>query len=185
MGRNFADHISELGNEVPDEMVIFAKPNSAIGDELQLSQGEELHYEGELSFLVEGGELVAVAFGLDLTKRALQAKLKEKGLPWERAKSFDGSALFSPFVSLPSNLDSLELQLQLNGTTVQQGNVQQMIHQPLAILEEIRSFMSLNDGDIIMTGTPKGVGPISAGDQLHGKVLFEGVSLIEQSWQVS
>jgi 2-keto-4-pentenoate hydratase/2-oxohepta-3-ene-1,7-dioic acid hydratase in catechol pathway len=185
VGRNFVDHISELGNELPDEMVVFTKPNSAISNELCHSKGEQLHYEGELSFLVQGGKFVAVAFGLDLTKRNLQGKLKKKGLPWERAKAFDGSALFSDFVALPPDLETLELALQINGHIAQRGNVKQMIYRPPAILEEIRSFMSLNDGDIVMTGTPKGVGEVQHGDLFRGEVLNQDISLVECSWQAS
>src|SRR5690606_18269155 len=133
---------TELGNAVPDEMVLFVKPNSAIRTELILPADEALHYEGELSFLVEGGAFVAVAFGLDLTKRQLQSKLKQAGLPWERAKAFDGSALFSTFVPLPAHLEPLTLHLEINGKTAQQGGVSQMIYHPDRILSEIQSFMS-------------------------------------------
>ena len=185
VGRNYVEHISELGNEIPDEMVVFTKPNSSISSELCHRKGEQLHYEAELSFLVEGGKFVAVAFGLDLTKRKLQGKLKEKGLPWERAKAFDGSALFSDFVALPPDFESLELILRINEQIVQRGKVEQMIYRPATILEEIRSFMSLNDGDIVMTGTPKGVGELQSGDILNGQVLNHDSSLVECSWQAS
>ena len=99
IGRNYVDHIAELGNEVPDEMVVFLKPNSAISSKLQSYHQEPLHYEAELCFLYQQGHFTAVAIGLDLTKRNLQAKLKTKGLPWERAKSFNGAAVFSDFVT--------------------------------------------------------------------------------------
>jgi 2-keto-4-pentenoate hydratase/2-oxohepta-3-ene-1,7-dioic acid hydratase in catechol pathway len=184
VGRNFSEHIAELGNDVPDAMVLFAKPNSAIREALILPATEEIHYEGELSFLVEQGAFVAVAFGLDLTKRRLQSELKKAGLPWERAKAFDGSALFSPFVSVPENIDLLELQLSINGTIVQQGGVSQMIHRPPSILKEIQSFMTLSDGDIVMTGTPKGVGPLHQGDSLFAQVLLDGDSIVKQQWLV-
>src|SRR6187401_2848464 len=98
VGRNYVAHIRELGNDVPDTMVVFNKPNSAITGTLRSRIGDEaLHYEGELAFAVKKGKLVAVGFGLDLTRRGLQTALKEKGLPWERAKAFDGAALFSEF----------------------------------------------------------------------------------------
>jgi 2-keto-4-pentenoate hydratase/2-oxohepta-3-ene-1,7-dioic acid hydratase in catechol pathway len=182
VGRNFREHIAELGNDVPDAMVLFAKPNSAIREALILPAEEEIHYEGELSLLVEHGAFVAVAFGLDLTKRRLQNALKKAGLPWERAKAFDGSALFGPFVPLPSNLERLELQLAINGVIVQQGGVAQMIHPPASIMKEIQSFMTLYDGDIIMTGTPKGVGQLHRGDSLHARVLHDGACIVEQQW---
>lgn len=184
VGRNFVDHISELGNEVPDSMVIFCKPNSSISDRLRLTRDEPLHYEGEICFLVEQGCLSAVGFGLDLTKRGLQSELKAKGLPWERAKSFDGSSLFSAFVPLPDDLDQLHVRLRINDTTVQHGNVQQMIHPPGSILAEIATFMSLHDGDIVMTGTPKGVGQLQLKDRLIGEILVGTETLVSGEWLV-
>ena len=116
IGRNYVAHIEELGNEIPEQMVVFNKPNSAISDILRSQiAGEALHYESELAFVIEGGKLAAVGFGLDLTKRGLQSRLKEKGLPWERAKAFDGAALFSGFVALPKEVSSLSLQLTVDG----------------------------------------------------------------------
>ncbi|MGL5358272.1 MAG: fumarylacetoacetate hydrolase family protein, partial [Shewanella sp.] len=101
IGRNYVDHIHELGNEIPEDMVVFVKPNSAITTQLHSQhQGEALHYEAELCFLFQGGRFSHVAVGLDLTKRALQNQLKAKGLPWERAKAFDGAALLSPFIAI-------------------------------------------------------------------------------------
>jgi 2-keto-4-pentenoate hydratase/2-oxohepta-3-ene-1,7-dioic acid hydratase in catechol pathway len=165
IGRNFVEHISELGNEVPAEMVIFAKPNSAIGRELQATHaGDELHYEGELCFLVENGRFSAIGFGLDLTKRNLQNKLKAKGLPWERAKGFNGAALFSRFVKMPDSLENISFELNINNKNRQSGTIHKMIYKPLDILKEIVTFMDLNDGDIVMTGTPRGVGPVTRGD---------------------
>ncbi|MCP4010355.1 MAG: fumarylacetoacetate hydrolase family protein [Proteobacteria bacterium] len=169
VGRNFVEHISELGNEVPEEMVIFAKPNSAIGRDLQATHAaDELHYEGELCFLIENGQFSAIGFGLDLTKRNLQKKLKDKGLPWERAKSFNGAALFSQFVKMPDTLENISFELNINNKNRQSGTIHKMIYKPLDILKEITTFMDLNDGDIIMTGTPGGVGPVSRGDVFTG-----------------
>jgi len=157
VGRNYAAHIEELGNEIPDEMVVFNKPNSAISQTLRSCLDEPLHYESELSFLVESGGLAAVAFGLDLTKRDLQSNLKKKGLPWERAKGFDGAALFSKFVPLPENLEDLSLHLAVDGELRQAGGVTLMMYPPAIILRELAKFMTLEDGDIIMTGTPSGI----------------------------
>lgn len=100
VGRNYLDHIAELNNAVPEQMVVFNKPSTAITNQLIAFHQETLHYEGEICFVVKNGQLASVGIGLDLTKRGLQAKLKEKGLPWERAKAFDGSAVFSRFISL-------------------------------------------------------------------------------------
>jgi 2-keto-4-pentenoate hydratase/2-oxohepta-3-ene-1,7-dioic acid hydratase in catechol pathway len=97
VGRNYVGHVRELKNEVPDEPLFFLKPNSSLSETLHSFHQEPLHYEGEISFLFEGGRFSAVGFGLDITKRVLQDSLKAKGLPWERAKAFDNSALFSRF----------------------------------------------------------------------------------------
>lgn len=183
VGRNYAAHIRELGNEVPDDMVVFLKPNSAIGDTLESSRGgEPLHYEGELAFLVHGGRFAAVGFGLDLTRRALQSRLKDKGLPWERAKAFDGAALFSAFATLPPDLEKLELALHVNGELRQHGGVPLMMYKPDAILQELASFLSLEDGDIVMTGTPAGVGEVRAGERFDGAVLTNGETLVSATW---
>ena len=100
VGRNYVAHIKELNNEIPEDMVLFIKPNSAISDVLKSFHHEAIHYEAELCFLFEGGVFIAVGLGLDLTKRSLQSELKAKGLPWERAKAFDGSAVMSQFIPI-------------------------------------------------------------------------------------
>lgn len=182
VGRNYVDHIAELGNEVPDDMVVFLKPNSAITTKLLAEQGEALHYEGEICFLVERKRLTGVGFGLDLTKRALQNKLKEKRLPWELAKAFDGSALFSPFVDVPKQLDDLTLELWINDERVQQGGVELMMRKPADILATLRESMTPCDGDIIMTGTPKGVGQVMRGASFEGRILSAGKVITSARW---
>ncbi len=182
IGRNYAAHIEELGNEVPDDMVVFNKPNSAISLTLYSSLDEPLHYEGELAFLVQGGKLAAVGFGLDLTKRTLQSKLKEKSLPWERAKAFDGAAVFSEFVKLPIDIDELSLRLKVDGELRQDGGVSLMMYKPKTIMQELSTFTTLEDGDIIMTGTPKGVGVVEAGECFEGQVLLGNEILLSASW---
>lgn len=184
IGRNYVEHITELNNAVPDQMVVFNKPNSAISEQLHCFHQEQLHYESELSFLVRDGRLAAVAFGLDLTKRGLQSTLKGKGLPWERAKAFDGAAVFSQFVALDGlDINDLSIELTINETLVQQGHISQMIHSPQAMLEELSTYTTLDDNDILMTGTPKGVGTIAKGDRFLGIVKCQGKTLIEASWQ--
>ena len=173
IGRNYAAHAKELGNQVPGELIVFMKPNSAISDRLACGLPGEIHYEGEICFMVQNGIFAAVAFGLDLTKRGLQDRLKSEGLPWERCKAFDGSALFSPFVEINSISPALSLELSINGKIAQKGGISEMIFKPDAMLSEIKSFMTLEDGDIVMTGTPKGVGPIVSGTVSRG-VVFEG-----------
>ncbi|GAA5217349.1 fumarylacetoacetate hydrolase family protein [Corallincola platygyrae] len=185
VGRNYADHIKELNNEVPTAPVIFCKPNSAITEQLNSKHQEPLHYETEICFLLERGKLSAAGVGLDLTKRGLQSELKAKGLPWERAKAFDGSALFSDFVAIDGVSSELQLKLWIDGALTQQGGVSLMLNQPDALVDEINGFITLQDGDILMTGTPKGVGEIPAGAELWAQ-LFDGEQLLtEARWAAS
>ncbi|MBL4940799.1 MAG: fumarylacetoacetate hydrolase family protein [Colwellia sp.] len=182
IGRNYVDHITELGNEVPDELVVFCKPNSAISTQLQSFHQEPLHYEAELCFLYRQGTFTAVAIGLDLTKRTLQAKLKAKGLPWERAKAFNGAALFSDFVAIETVDNNLTLELAIDGKVKQTGGVALMMVKPDEILTQLQTFIELEDGDIVMTGTPKGVGQIVAGSEFIGKIICQGKMLISATW---
>jgi 2-keto-4-pentenoate hydratase/2-oxohepta-3-ene-1,7-dioic acid hydratase in catechol pathway len=184
VGRNYVDHINELGNDVPTDMVVFNKPNSAITSTLKSFEGEPLHYEGEICFVYEKGGFSAVGFGLDLTKRTLQSELKAKGLPWERAKAFDGSALFSEFSLLTDSIlvDGLVIQLKINDTLRQHGGVKLMMYKPDDILARIQTFMTLEDGDIVMTGTPKGVGEIETGQKFEGQILFEDKIVVNALW---
>jgi len=183
IGRNYVEHIKELNNEVPTSMVLFMKPNSALSSELITGAITPLHYEGEISFLIKSGKISAVAFGLDLTNRELQSELKGKGLPWERAKAFDGAAVMSPFVSIDeSDVNKLSMQLWINGVLVQEGNIDLMIHKPLAVIAEINSFSTLIDNDIVMSGTPKGVGSYVKGDLFIGKIFIGDREIISQKW---
>ena len=184
VGRNYVEHIKELGNEIPENMVLFMKPNSAISDELFSGNTEPIHFEGEICFLYEKGRFSAVAFGLDLTKRELQNKLKSKGLPWERAKAFDGAAIFSKFVKISEIITDLLIELEIDGKLVQSGSIQQMIYKPDQILAEIQTFISLNDGDIVMTGTPKGVGVVNKDSIFVGRILEDSKILTSGKWQV-
>jgi 2-keto-4-pentenoate hydratase/2-oxohepta-3-ene-1,7-dioic acid hydratase in catechol pathway len=183
IGRNYVDHIKELGNDVPAEPVIFMKPNSAISTDLRSNLERNLQYEAEISFIVESGRLAGVGFGLDLTGRNDQTRLKSAGLPWERAKAFDGSAVFSEFVSVKGELADLRISLDVNGTTVQEGGCHLMIHQPNDILDEVGTFLTMEDGDILMTGTPAGVGVVSPGDDFSGKIFVPGEVLVERTWR--
>ncbi|WP_457570434.1 fumarylacetoacetate hydrolase family protein [Desulfovulcanus sp.] len=181
VGRNYVEHIKELNNEIPSSMVIFNKPNSSISNELYWIS-DDCHFESEICFVIEKGDIAGVGFGLDLTKRELQTKLKSKGLPWERAKAFDNSAVFSEFVNFDGDFKTLRLELLINDKLVQAGGYHLMIYKPTQILKEIKSFMSLEDGDIIMTGTPKGVGTYKTGDKFVGKIYADEKILIERSW---
>ncbi len=184
VGRNYLEHIRELGNQTPTQMVVFNKPNSAISGRLFAQcEGEALHYEGEICFLVRNTRLHAVGFGIDLTRRELQSELKGKGLPWERAKAFDGAACFSHFTELgDTRLESLSLELEINGELRQQGGYALMMHKPDAILADIASFMTLQDDDVIMTGTPKGVGQVAPGDRFVGRIMSDDTELVSQTW---
>ena len=185
IGRNYADHIAELNNETPDEMVFFIKPNSSISDTLKVPRGyESCHYEAEISFLIEEGKISGVGFGLDLTLREVQAKLKAKGLPWERAKAFDGSAVFSKFVPFNAELEGLEVELYIDGVLKQKGGFELMMNKPIEVIKEFQTFASFEDGDILMTGTPKGVGAFKQGEQFKGRILYKGEVLIEESFNV-
>ena len=184
VGRNYVDHIKELGNEIPKEPVIFLKPNSAISQKIYSNETDAIHFEGEMTFVVIAGELAGVGFGLDLTKREVQSALKANGLPWERSKAFDGAAVFSEFVSLNGDISELRLELYINGQLQQQGGYELMINKPDAILAEIKGFMSLENGDLIMTGTPAGVGAIEPGDRFVGRVFENDTLLVEADWLV-
>lgn len=185
IGRNYVDHIRELNNEMPTQPVIFIKPNSAITSDLRAIPGEEVHYEGEISLLIEGGRIAGVGFGLDLTKRELQAGLKAKGMPWERAKAFDGAAVFSDFVPFSGDTANLRLELHINDVLVQSGGTALMMTKPADILTEVQDCFSLEDGDIVMTGTPAGVGPILPGDRYTGRIFDGEQLLVEADWQVA
>jgi 2-keto-4-pentenoate hydratase/2-oxohepta-3-ene-1,7-dioic acid hydratase in catechol pathway len=161
IGRNYVEHIKELNNEIPQNMVIFNKPNSAISDKLYYF--EDTRFEGEICFLIQNKKISGVGVGIDLTKVTLQNYLKSKGLPWERAKAFNNSAVFSEFITL-DNFNNLDMKLYINDKLTQHATYELMIYKPHEILNEILSFMDLEDGDIIMSGTPKGVGFYKKGD---------------------
>ena len=184
VGRNYVDHINELGNEIPSEPVIFIKPNSSIANDIYTHETDEIHYEGEISFLINEGAIVGVGFGLDLTKRAVQSNLKKKGLPWERAKAFDKSAVFSSFVRIAQNLSELKMKLYINGELKQSSGSQLMLNKPTSLVKEINSFMTLADGDIVMSGTPCGVGQLYSGDNFVGEIYNANKLLVKCSWQV-
>ena len=187
VGRNYAAHAAELGNEVPDEPVIFMKPKSAL---LQPHTPfyypeftNELHYECELVLRIsKNGKYIqekfagkyydAITTGIDFTARDIQNELKEKGLPWEIAKGFDGSAPLSKFISLNEleNRENIRFHLELNGKTVQKGESQHMIFSVDRLIAYVSQFISLKMGDVIFTGTPSGVGPVKIGDRLTGYI---------------
>jgi 2-keto-4-pentenoate hydratase/2-oxohepta-3-ene-1,7-dioic acid hydratase in catechol pathway len=183
IGRNYVEHIEELGNEIPSSMVVFNKPNSAIADRLNYYK-EDTRFEGEICFLIENKAIAGIGFGLDLTHAAVQNSMKSKGLPWERAKSFDGSALFSEFVPFSGDIKKLSMKLHINNELIQFATYDLMMYKPHTMIEEIESFMSLEDGDIIMSGTPKGVGTYAKGDRFVGEIFCDEVLLVKRVWVV-
>ena len=183
IGRNYVEHIHELNNEIPSSMVVFNKPNSAITDTLHFIT-PDTRFEGEICFLMMEGAIAGVGFGLDLTKGDLQNYLKSKALPWERAKGFDGSAVLGNFVPLTTPLESLRMTLHINGVLVQEATYELMIYKPSEMVEEIARFMSFEDGDIIMSGTPKGVSTYQIGDEFIGRIYSGNTVVVETQWRV-
>jgi 2-keto-4-pentenoate hydratase/2-oxohepta-3-ene-1,7-dioic acid hydratase in catechol pathway len=183
IGRNYVEHIKELNNETPDTMVVFNKPNSAISDKLDFIS-EDTRFEGEICFLIKDGKIDGVGFGLDLTKADIQNKMKAKGLPWERAKAFDNSAVLGDFVSFSGDIKTLRLELFINDELIQFASYDLMIYKPQEMIDELKTFMTLEDGDIIMSGTPKGVGNYKVGDKFVGKIFSKDRLLVETFWLV-
>lgn len=182
VGRNYADHIAELNNETPDEPLLFIKGNNAIVDmhkNIVIPKSSECHNELELAFLigkpltkssvddVKAG-VAGVGLALDLTLRNVQAHLKQKGYPWERAKAFDGSCPVSQFLK-PQDVDlesDFTFQLKVNEQVRQQGDTQKMLWSWPELIAHISETFSLCPGDIVLTGTPKGVGRLDVGDKI-------------------
>ncbi|WP_456470497.1 fumarylacetoacetate hydrolase family protein [Caminibacter sp.] len=182
VGRNYVEHIKELNNEIPNEPVYFMKPFSSVSDKIVLPGYSPMHYEGEICFLI--GDTLKVGFGFDFTLREIQSKLKKKGLPWERAKAFRGAAVFSDFVDF-ENIEDLGLEVYKNGKLVQKGDVSLMMYKPEWLFEDIDKIFGLNFGDIVMTGTPKGVGLVEEDDVFEGRILEGDKVIITKKWTVN
>ena len=187
LGRNYLDHIRELGNQVPDRAVIFCKPASSIipdGGEIRIpAYSNDCHHELELAVLIgkTGKDIsksdamthvAGYAVALDLTLRDLQSELKAKGLPWEIAKAFDTSCPLSDFTPAAKVVDPnhLHLALTVNGELRQDGTTAQMMRSVEEIIAEISIYFTLEAGDIILTGTPAGVSRLQSGDRLFGEI---------------
>lgn len=196
VGRNYAAHAQELGNDFPEEPVIFMKPKSAL---LQAHTPfyypeftNELHYECELVLRIsKNGRYIhkrsaskyydAVTAGIDFTARDVQRELSEKGLPWEKAKSWDNSAIIGkwvPFVDL-KNIRNIQFALHKNKELAQKGSSEDMVFDFDSIVSYISNYFSLNIGDLIFTGTPAGVGECVVGDELEGFLEDEKVFEME------
>jgi 2-keto-4-pentenoate hydratase/2-oxohepta-3-ene-1,7-dioic acid hydratase in catechol pathway len=190
IGRNYAEHIRELSNERPKDPVIFIKPDSAVLPKEQdfyiPEFSREIHYEVEVLVKIKKvGKHIATEFahnyydeiglGIDFTARDLQAALKEKGLPWEKAKGFDGAAVIGKWLpkSQFKDLQNLHFTLSRNDTVVQDGNTSQMLWNIDEIIAYVSRFFMLKKGDIIFTGTPAGVGKVHTNDYLSGTLEGE------------
>jgi len=188
VGRNYAKHISELQNEKPTEPVLFIKPDSAVlpnRNPLVLPDfAQDFHYEVELVVKINKlGKYIDTKFahryydeiglGIDVTARDLQSRLKAKGLPWEKAKAFDNSAVvsreFLPKTDFP-DLQNIHFSLKKNGATVQQGHTAEMLWQIDELISYISRFFTLKKGDLIFTGTPAGVGKMQVDDVFVGYI---------------
>jgi 2-keto-4-pentenoate hydratase/2-oxohepta-3-ene-1,7-dioic acid hydratase in catechol pathway len=192
VGRNYKKHAQELGNEVPDEPVIFMKADSSLmrqRDAFYIPDfTNDVHYEAEIVVKINRlGKNIKDQFahkyysefsiGIDFTARDVQQKLKQKGLPWEKAKAFDGSAVVGSWVKSESfDLKALNFELRLNGKTVQLGNTQNMLFSAEQLIEHCSQFFTLKIGDLLFTGTPEGVGKVEKGDLLEG--FIEGEKLL-------
>lgn len=184
IGRNYAEHAKELGNEIPENPVIFMKPDTAIlkkGSDFYIPEfSNDIHYELEVVLKIsKGGKYISeenapkyyeeIGLGIDFTARDLQSKMKEKGLPWELAKGFDGSAVVSEFLNKNEfDLKNLNFTLEKNKEEVQTGNTSMMLFSPEKIIEFVSQYFTLRVGDLIFTGTPKGVGKVAENDVLEG-----------------
>ena len=190
IGRNYTAHIEELENERPKDPVIFMKPDSAILPKEQdfyiPEFTQSLHYEVEVLVKIHKvGKHIAPAFahkyydeislGIDFTARDVQDELKKKGLPWEKAKAFDGSAVIGKWVSKSNyeSIDHLTFSLQKNQEVVQQASTELMLWKVDELIAYVSSFFTLKKGDIIFTGTPAGVGTVASGDSLEGFIECE------------
>jgi len=185
IGRNYTEHIKELENEKPTDPVVFLKPDTSILLKKQPffipDFSDDIHHELEvLVKIIKVGKHIQKKFapkyyneiglGIDFTARDLQKQLKEKGLPWEKAKSFDGAAVIGNWVDKNQfeDVDNMSFSLKKNNTLVQQGNTSLMLWKIDEIIEYVSKYFTLKIGDIIFTGTPAGVGKVVANDKLEG-----------------
>ncbi len=190
IGRNYAAHIEELSNERTDEPVVFIKPDSAVLPKEQdffiPEFSRDIHYEVELLVKIKKvGKHIdprfahkyydEIGLGIDFTARDLQGKLKEKGLPWEKAKGFDGAAVIGKWVPKTNypDINDLHFALYKNGEQVQQGHTANMLWKVDELIGYVSTFFTLKKGDLIFTGTPAGVGKIQANDYLSGTLEDE------------
>jgi 2-keto-4-pentenoate hydratase/2-oxohepta-3-ene-1,7-dioic acid hydratase in catechol pathway len=196
IGRNYADHAKELNNDVPAEPVLFMKPKSALlfpAKPLYYPEfTDDLHYECEVVVRIsKNGKFIqekfahkyydAITLGIDFTARDLQREQQKKGLPWEIAKAFDGSAAIGNFRDINADIDvnNLSFELKKNDEPVQNGHTKDMVFRIDQIIAHASKYFTINIGDLLFTGTPAGVGPVTVGDKLDGYLLGERVLEVE------
>ena len=193
IGRNYIDHVDELKNKKPSSPIIFLKPETAVILKNQPffipDYSNDVHYEVEILVKIKKlGKSIETKFshkyydqvglGIDFTARDLQSELKKNGLPWEKSKAFDGSALIGEWVNKNefNDLNNLNFSLNKNGKSVQSGNTFNMLWSIDELISEVSKFFTLKIGDVIFTGTPSGVGQVSENDLLEGfineKIFF-------------
>lgn len=190
VGRNYAAHAQELGNKVTEKPLIFLKSGSCAVVSQMLSWpawAQDVHHEVELALLI-GPQLEISAWGLslDLTERKIQAELKTQGHPWTLAKSFIGACPLGDFrndLKWESLVDA-EISLSVNQKVRQSGTLNQMIFTPDVLLQYIKDHFPLESGDLILTGTPAGVGPLKSGDELRATLSLQGQVLLENHWKI-
>lgn len=192
VGRNYSEHAQELGNPIPEEPLIFLKAGSCLNTSSTITLPDwtnTIHYECELALSLNAhGQPQSLALALDLTARDVQNQLKDKRSPWTLAKSFTGACPISPFITF-KNLDhfhELEFCLIKNGLTVQKGHPANMIFPVKTLLSYICKHFPVVDGDLVLTGTPSGVGPLEKGDHLQGIIRdASGGELLNTTWVVN
>ena len=191
IGRNYTKHIEELANEKPENPVIFMKPDSAVllkkNPFIIPPFSQDIHYEVEILVKINRlGKFIdekfahkyyeEIGLGIDFTARDVQSKMKEKGLPWEKAKAFDQSAVVGEYVSAGDlDIENLDFELHINGELAQQGNTSQMIYSVADMIEHCSQYFTLKIGELLFTGTPKGVGSVKPGDILEGYIAGQKV----------
>jgi len=180
VGRNFVKHIEELNNEFPTQMVLFQKSASTVSNIL-VHPMQSCRFEAEICLLIRDKKVYAVGAGLDLTLDVVQNELKKKGLPWERAKSFKDSAVFTDFTYVDAK-SKLQVKLFKNGDLQQDGIETLMIYPIKEILDQCEEVFGLEDNDIIMTGTPEGVDNFTPLDELKIQLLANEKVITQKSW---
>ena len=190
IGRNYAEHAKEMNSAIPTEPVFFLKPDTALIKDNQPFYypdfSKEIHHEVELVLKIsKPGKNIdskyahkyydEIGIGIDFTARDIQSKCKEKGLPWEKAKAFDGSAPIGKFIDKKKliDLDNINFHLTINGIVIQKGNTKDLLFTFDAVIAYVSKFITLKTGDLIFTGTPEGVGPVRIGDKLEAFIENE------------